>query len=881
MISLKTSMPKGIKLTVICSLNRLVLLCGVLLITTLNAKEPLEKVSLQLQWFDQFQFAGYYIAKEKGFYRDVGLDVTLKPYRARISSADEVVSQRATYGVGRSTLIIERSKGKPIVLLAAIFQVSPLVLLSLKRDDLLSTDDFNGKRLTTLPDSTASVAMQAMIASQGIDLSQMTLLEHSFNLNNLINGTTDLMSCYRSNEPYTLKQRGYDYTLFDPREYGFDFYGDLLFTSEEEAQQHPKRVQRFLEASLKGWTYAFEHIQESAEIIYKHYNTQHKTMEALLYEANILKELAYRNDLPLGHIESDKIHSIFDIYKILRLIHNNMDVDAMLFSKRQLHFSKKERAYIDRNTSVNVCIDLDFPPYTLKDADEYSGISIDFFKLVAKKSGLEFNFIPVNTRAEAAIYIQKGRCQVIPHINSQKKSHPLLKPTHSYILDNIALVTPINSPYIDNLSEFNHRNIAIISGIKYFTTLLHQKYPSLNLIEVLNPKLAFQRVRDSQFDGFLGPYRALSYAIQKSYIGDLKIALKLESPLIEISMGVKRNNTTLLNILNKTLTSITPEEEHLIYQRWIPTHTLTRQNYTFLMQLFGVMALIVAVFLYRQSLLKKKNLELEQLQNELEALNHLLEQKVSQTVNELRKKDQLMMQQSRLAQLGEMISMIAHQWRQPLAAISSTVVGVKLKNALNKFDLNTREGQQAYRNYLDHNFEQIENYILTLSNTIDDFRNFYKSGKISSSGSINRTIEKTLKIIESSLVTDNISLVKRFHSKSTVLMYENELLQVFLNLIKNAQDNFKERQTQHAKLIITTYDLDEGIGIDICDNGGGIDERIHDQIYDPYFSTKNKKNGTGLGLYMSKMIIEEHHHGKLTHYNTDGGVCFKITMPLD
>ncbi len=874
-------MQRDIKSTVISFINPVVILLFLLFTATAHAKESLQHVSLQLQWLDQFQFAGYYIAKEKGFYRDAGLDVTIKPYHQGISPVQEVISGNATYGIGRPTLLIERSAGASIILLAAIFQSSPLILLSLKRDDLNTTDDFKGKRLMVLPEETASVALQAMISSRGVALSDMTLLQHSLHLEDLINGHTDLMTCYISNEPYVLKQKGYDYTVFDPKAYGFDFYNDLLFTSENEAYGHPERTHKFLKASLKGWEYAFSHIDETAALIFAYYNTQNKTLEALKYEGQTLKQLAYKNGAPLGNLEYNRLQNMFDMYKIMQLHHDDIAIDDILFTKHKLKYNTQEKSYINQTKIINVCMDLDFSPYTLKDISGYNGISIDLFHLISEKSGLIFNYIPVKNRAEASIYIQQKRCSLVPHISTYKVNHPLVEPTHSYLHDHLAMVTSINSPYINNLSDIQHKKIAIISGIDHITSTLHRHHPDLQLIEVLDPEVAFQKVRDGEYYGFFGPYRSLSYAIQKSYIGELKIAIKLETPLVEIGMGVARNNPLLLQILNKTIHAITPEERHAIYQRWITTNTIERTDYTFLIQLMSVMALIVAIFLYRQSLLKKKNLELETLQNELETLNHLLEKKVSQTVSELRKKDQLMMQQSRLAQLGEMISMIAHQWRQPLAAISSTVVGIKLKNALHKFDLSKEEEQQAYQQYLNANFEQIENYILTLSNTIDDFRNFYKSEKISTSASINTTLEKTLKIIESSLATDNIILVKRFHSKQTLLMYENELLQVFLNLIKNAQDNFKERQIESATLTITTFDIDEGIGVEICDNGGGIDESIHDQIYDPYFSTKNKKNGTGLGLYMSKMIIEEHHHGKLNHYNRDNGVCFHITIPLN
>ncbi len=873
-------MQRGTKLIVICYKQYLFsLFITLFFMGSLNAKEDPEEVSLQLQWLDQFQFAGYYMAKEKGFYKAAGLDVTIKPYDNTITPVDEVINNNATYGTGRSTLLIDKSTGTNITLLAAIFQSSPLVLIGLKRDDLNSTSDFKGKRLMSLPDTTSTAAMQAMLASHGISFSDMVAQQHSLNLDDLIDGHTDLMVSYLSNEPYTLEKRGYDYTIFDPKKHGFDFYGDLLFTSEAEAYNHPERTDRFLKASLKGWEYAFSHIDESAKYIFERYNSQKKSLEALKFEGEVLKKLAYKNGVALGSIEPDKLQNIFDIYKVMHLHKEDISVNDILFSKNKIKFNNSEISYINKTKTINVCMDLDFPPYTLEKENHFSGISINFFNLLSQKTGLSFNYVPISNRTKGASYIKNNRCKLIPHLSSHKTSHPLAQPTRQYLQDHIAMVNTVNSPYINNLSDMKNKKIAIISGLEYIASVIEQRYPHVEFIKIVNPKVAFNKLRDGEIDGFLGPYRFLSYAIQQSYIGDLKIALKLESPIMKMSIGVARNNPMLLAILNKALRSITLDEKQTVYQRWLTINNFEKTDYTFIIQLMGIMSLILAIFLYRQSLLKKKNTELKQLQNELEALNRLLEIKVSETVNELRKKDQTMMQQSRLAQLGEMISMIAHQWRQPLAAISSTVASVKLKSALNKFDLSKTDEQEAYKHYLNDSFEQIETYVSTLSNTIDDFRNFYKSEKISTTFLVNDTLEKTLKIIESALTTDNITLVKKFHSKKSIKMYENELLQVFLNLIKNAQDNYKDNATKNATLIISTSDTSDGIKIEICDNGGGIDESIHNQIYDPYFSTKSKKNGTGLGLYMSKMIIEEHHHGKLTHYNKDDGVCFSVMIP--
>ena len=204
-----------------------------LFLISLEAK-GLEKVSLQLQWLDQFQFAGYYIAKEKGFYEDIGLDVEIKKYSHDINIVNDVRSQKTTYGIGRSSLIIDMSKRKDIVLLSAVFQSSPLVMLATKESNITMVKDFIGKRIMVTPEIGSMVSLQAMANQNEVVKENVVQIQHSYDVNDLINQKADLMTSYISNEPYLLKERGIDYTIFDPKDYGFDFYSDLLFTSENE-----------------------------------------------------------------------------------------------------------------------------------------------------------------------------------------------------------------------------------------------------------------------------------------------------------------------------------------------------------------------------------------------------------------------------------------------------------------------------------------------------------------------------------------------------------------------------------------------------------------------------------------------------------------------
>lgn len=285
-------------------------------------------------------------------------------------------------------------------------------------------------------------------------------------------------------------------------------------------------------------------------------------------------------------------------------------------------------------------------------------------------------------------------------------------------------------------------------------------------------------------------------------------------------------------------------------------------------------AVILAVILLFLGLQKNKN----NLQRSLEKLNTNLEKKMKERSNEQKKIQKQLLEKSRMVQMGEMISMIAHQWRQPLAAISSTSIDLNMKLELELFDLKTSEGREEARNYLKHSLEQIDSFVHTLTTTIDDFRNFYKPDKDMEISIINLPVQKAFEIFESSLNSNAIKVIQEYKSKVELTLYSNELMQVVLNILKNSQDNFLEKYTSKAQITIKTFDTKTLSVIEICDNGGGISKDLIEKIFDPYFSTKNNKNGTGLGLYMSKIIVEEHHNGKITVQNIKNGVCFKIKL---
>ena len=247
-------------------------------------------------------------------------------------------------------------------------------------------------------------------------------------------------------------------------------------------------------------------------------------------------------------------------------------------------------------------------------------------------------------------------------------------------------------------------------------------------------------------------------------------------------------------------------------------------------------------------------------------------------ITEQKNIEKQLLQQSRMAQMGEMISMIAHQWRQPLGAISATSIDLSMKLELEMFDMKTQEGRERTEVYFINSLKHIDKMVQSLTTTIDDFRNFYKPDKDEEVSIVNLPVKKACEIFETSLKSNSIEIVQEYISQKKLTLYCNEFMQVIVNILQNMQDNFLEKNTYKPLIKIKTFDTSKSSIIEISDNGGGIPIDIIDKVFDPYFSTKNKRNGTGLGLYMSKIIVEEHHHGKLSVKNINDGVCFTIEI---
>lgn len=240
---------------------------------------------------------------------------------------------------------------------------------------------------------------------------------------------------------------------------------------------------------------------------------------------------------------------------------------------------------------------------------------------------------------------------------------------------------------------------------------------------------------------------------------------------------------------------------------------------------------------------------------------------------ELEYQHSIIVQQSKSAAMGEMISMIAHQWRQPLQAVSLLAQKIPITKMLE---------EELTDEFIDKTVADIMSQLDYMSRTIDDFRNFFKPDKKKEKILIGEIVDMTMEFLAYMVKVDNIDIKINIVDDVELHTFTNEVVQVLINIVKNARDILIEKvDVEHRKISIKTYKEDKYCIIEIQDNGGGIKEEIIPKVFEPYFSTKSNKNGTGLGLYMVKTIIENHCNGDIFVKNKDDGALFIISIPIE
>ena len=549
----------------------------------ISTTDASEKVSLQLKWLHQFQFAGYYAAKEKGFYKELGLDVEIKERDRNKNNIEQVIKGESEYGVADSILLLYRSKKEPLVIVTPIFQHSPNVLLTLKKSALDSPYKLDKKRIMFYNKDTDGFGILAMFKHLGIE-PYLDRTKGTKKFTSLIEHKVEAYTGYLSNEPYYFKEKGVELNIINPANYGFDLYGDMLFTNTAEAKKHPKRVEKFKEATIKGWQYALDHKEEMIKIIKAKY-AKNKSIEHLRYEANALEEVIQRKSIPIGTLDKGRIRYTLQLYKNHGLIKNDIDVDDYIFDSfnpnknidNSTILNSQESEYLKNKKTIKMCIDPDWMPFEKNENGKHIGMTADYSEIFAKEIGIPIEMVPTKTWIESLRVGQERGCDIFSLVMPTKERLKYLDFTEAYLKIPLVIVTNLDELFISDISTITDKDVGIVKGYAY-GEILKEKYPQMRLVEVENLKEGLEKVRSEELFGFIGTLATTGYHIQKNYIGELKIAGKFDEKW-ELGIGTRNDEALLKDIFNKALKQISSKKHQEILNKWISVNYAQESDY--------------------------------------------------------------------------------------------------------------------------------------------------------------------------------------------------------------------------------------------------------------------------------------------------------------
>ena len=303
---------------------------GLLLLATVAAHAE-ETIVLQLKWFHQFQFAGYYAAEEKGFYKAEGLNVEIREGSPKRPPVESVLAGQAQFGVTDDAVLLARLRGRPVVACAAIFQHSPYVVMARGDSGISKPSDLIDR--TVMANEQDAAQLKAMLKHEGIPLERVKMVPHNWRVRDLIEGKVDAMTAYGTVEPAQLRQAGVEPSIIRVADYGVDFYGDTLFTTEAFVQKDRARVAAFIRASLKGWEYAMAHPAEMIDLILKKPGVKERGIrrENLEFEEREMKSLVLSDVVDIGHMNLGRWERMEQVFQETGLTRKKQELTRFLF----------------------------------------------------------------------------------------------------------------------------------------------------------------------------------------------------------------------------------------------------------------------------------------------------------------------------------------------------------------------------------------------------------------------------------------------------------------------------------------------------------------------------------------------------------------------
>jgi len=573
-----------------------------------RAGEPLEKVSLQLDWKYQFQYAGFIMAKEKGFYKDVGLDVELLEYEDSIDIVESVLSRQNNYGIYNSSVLISDGQIKPTILMATYYQKSPLIYVTQK--NIKQPSDLVGKTIMGTADELKNSSLALMLDHFFVNKNNAVFHNHSFDIQEFADRKVDAMSAFRTNQLFELDKQNIEYNIIDPADYGFSMSAVNLFTSFSEALNNPDRTRKFIRASNKGWTYALAHPEEAIGIIYEQYSQQ-KSLEALAYEAEVTQKMMLVDFFDIGTTNKELSTRVVKQLQYSGLLSDDEKLGTFIFEDalrefgETVNFTEAQKVYLQNKKDITMCVDPNWMPFESVKNGKHIGITADVINKFRQQLPIPIRLIETDSWQESIVKAKQRQCDIFSLVAETPERLKYMDFTAPYIDLPIVLTTKMDTFFIDDIAQVKDKKIGIVKGYA-IAEELRNKIPDFNIVDVPSIQDGLARVESGELYGYIDNLMVVANYIQKDFTGVLKISSRLDGN-VSLAIGTRNDQPEVKEIFEILISNLKEEELQAIYNKWVAVKQEPNFDYSYAWKLLVIMILILSGYIFHYIKWKKLN----------------------------------------------------------------------------------------------------------------------------------------------------------------------------------------------------------------------------------------------------------------------------------
>ena len=519
-----------------------------------------------------------------------------------------MLSQKNNYGIHNSSIIIENGNLVPITLMATYYQQSPLVFIT--TEEIKRPRDLLGKTIMGTKNELTYSSLALMLNHFTINQSNSTFKQHNFSIEDFVNKKVDVMSAFRTNQPYQLNQLGIEYNIIDPMDYGFMMSAVNLFTSPSETAKHPKRTKDFVHASNKGWAYALDHPEETVAVIFHKYSQQ-KSIKALTFEANVAKNMMLPDFFDIGATNRELSERILNQLQYSGLLRPQQKLGKFIFKQmnpaidHNVQLTDKEQSYLYQKKKITMCVDPDWMPFESIRNKKHVGIAAEIFANHFEAwLPVPIELIQSKSWQDTLTKAKNRECDILSLATPTPERLKYLDFTPAYISLPNVLATKVNEPFINDISEVKNKKLGIVKGFA-IAELLRNEFENINIVDVESIADGLKRVESGELFGYIDNLTAIAYQIQKGFTGSLKVSARLDDT-IGLAVGTRNDEPQLQAIFEQLVLHLPPDELQRTYNNWVSIKQDIGFDYSLFWQLLAATLLLLGTFLYYN--LKLRNL---------------------------------------------------------------------------------------------------------------------------------------------------------------------------------------------------------------------------------------------------------------------------------